>query len=278
MEAVGAAVVGDSTQNKPRDERSRPLERRVVLLGASNVTRGISTVVETACRVWGRPLDLLAAIGHGRSYGMKSTVLMRSLPGINECGLWDALADRPPAATAALVTDIGNDLFYGATPEQIAGWVEQCLDRLAAFDATIVMTRMPVCNLDHVREWQFRLVRGVMFPGCRLSLCELAERALRLDARLTQLARERGCRLVEPDAGWYGFDPIHIKWAHWGGAWSQILLPWVGELEAAAARASLPRWLRLARFAPHRRWILGREQLRPQPCGRLPDGTQISLY
>ncbi|HEX5443564.1 MAG TPA: hypothetical protein VFW87_07035, partial [Pirellulales bacterium] len=138
-------MAGESDQLTSLLDENRLPQRRVVLLGASNVTRGISTVVETACRVWGRPLDLLAAIGHGRSYGMKSTVLVRTLPGILDCGLWPALAERPPAHTAALVTDVGNDLFYGADPPQIAGWIEACVDRLAKLDAAVVMTRMPVC-------------------------------------------------------------------------------------------------------------------------------------
>jgi len=82
--------------------------RRVVLLGASNLTRGISTAVETARLQWGRPLDVMAALGHGRSYGLASRLLCRTLPSIVECGLWPALAARPPAPTAALVTDVGN--------------------------------------------------------------------------------------------------------------------------------------------------------------------------
>jgi len=249
-----------------------------VLLGASNLTRGIATVVETACRVWGRPLDLLAAIGHGRSYGMKSTVLMRTLPGILDCGLWGALAGRPPASTAALVTDIGNDLFYGASPPQIAGWVEVCVDRFAKLGAAVVMTRMPVCNLDHVRDWQYRAVRSVMFPGCKLTLAEITERALELDARLTEIARQQGCRLVEPNACWYGFDLIHIRMRHWGGAWSEILAPWAEGPQASCGKPSLRDWLRLARLAPERRWLFGREQTHSQPCGRLPDGTLVSLF
>src|SRR5262245_61538357 len=79
---------------------------RIVLLGASNLTRGISTAVETAGTLLGRPLEVLAAFGHGRSYGMSNCVLGRSLPGIVECGLWRSLAALPPAPTSALVTDI----------------------------------------------------------------------------------------------------------------------------------------------------------------------------
>ena len=43
------------------------------------------------------PLEIFAADGHGRSYGMASRVLGRELPGILECRLWETLASRPAA-------------------------------------------------------------------------------------------------------------------------------------------------------------------------------------
>ncbi len=104
--------------------------RRVVLLGASNLTRGVSTVIETAAAYWGRPLEVFAALGHGRSYGAASSVMGRELPGIVQCGLWEDLRRQGAAATAALITDVGNDLLYGAPPEVIADWVQQCAERL----------------------------------------------------------------------------------------------------------------------------------------------------
>jgi hypothetical protein len=252
--------------------------RRVVLLGASNLTRGISTVVETASRVWGRPLDVLAALGHGRSYGMASSVLGRTLPGILQCGLWPALQRRPPAPTAALVTDVGNDLFYGAAVEQIAEWVERCLDRLAACDARIIVTRLPICNLPNVRPWQYSIVRRALFPSCRLTLDEVSERACELDERIARLARERKCRLVEPRAEWYGFDPIHLKLRHWSRAWRELLAPWNEARDGARARASLARWLYLRRCAPERVARFGVERYRAQPSGRLVDGASISFF
>lgn len=259
-------------------DAGRPPARRVVLLGASNLTRGISTVVETACGQWGRPLDVLAALGHGRSYGDLSTVLGRTLPGIIECGLWSALAERPPLPTSALITDIGNDLFYGATPNEIAGWVETCLERLAAVAEPIVMTRMPVCNLERVRPWQYAVLRRLLFPSCRLSLAEVSERAWQLDRLLGEAAARRDCRVVEPCAEWYGFDPIHIRWAHWPMAWRQFLDSGIDAPVCTPARASPRRWLYLRRRLPERCWLFGREYRRPQPCGRLADGTRISLY
>jgi hypothetical protein len=252
--------------------------RRVVLLGASNLTRGISTVVETACGHWGRPLDVLAALGHGRSYGTTSTVLGRTLPGIVECGLWTALAERPRAPTAALLTDVGNDLFYGASPEQIADWVDTCLERLAGHTDQIVLTRMPVCNLKRVRPWHYRVLRNLLFPSCRLSFAEVNERAWQLDGRLAEVAARRHCRLIDPRAEWYGFDPIHIKLAHWPGAWHELLGSGAEQPVCSPARASPRRWFYLRRRLPERFWLFGRPYGRRQPCGRLPDGTMISLY
>src|SRR5690606_17242178 len=75
--------------------------RRVVMLGASNLTRGVSTVLATAQAYWGaNPVDALFALGHGRSYGITTNVLGRILSSIRDCGLWKALDDRPSAPTA----------------------------------------------------------------------------------------------------------------------------------------------------------------------------------
>ncbi len=132
----------------PKQSPPTGLTRRVVLLGASNLTKGIGTVLETACRHWGRPLEAVGALGHGRSYGNASRVLGRQLPGILECGLWQVLGRSPGVPTAGLVTDIGNDLLYGQGVARIADWLEQCLDRLAAVHARTVVTLLPVDNLQ----------------------------------------------------------------------------------------------------------------------------------
>jgi hypothetical protein len=253
-------------------------QRRVVLLGASNLTRGIATVIEAACQAWGRPLDVLAALGHGRSYGMRSAVLARALPGILECGLWRALEQRDTAPTAALITDIGNDLFYGASPQMIARWVDECCRRLAAFDARLVMTRLPVCNIGRVQSWQYLAFRTLSYPRCRLSLGELVVLAQELDELLLELAGKHQCRLIEPRVCWYGLDPVHVKMSESRAAWSEIFAGWTDTVYDAAPRAPLARWCYLLTRAPEHRWLFGREQSHTQPNGRLPDGTTISFY
>jgi hypothetical protein len=238
----------------------------------------MATAIETACRAWGRPLDVLAAAGHGRSYGMRSKVLVRDLPGIRECALWQAVAQRPAAPTAALITDVGNDLFYGALPETIAGWIEECCQRLQAAGARLVMTRLPMCNVGRVRPWQYRIFRTLLYPSCGISLDDLTHRAAELDNRLLDVARRFDCRLIEPQACWYGLDPVHVKRFQARSVWRQIMTGWSEALQETAPRARFRRWLYLHSRRPERRWLFGREQCRSQPCGRLSDGTILSFY
>jgi hypothetical protein len=253
--------------------------RRVVLLGASNLTRSIATVVDACHRQWGQPLDCLAALGHGRSYGTRSSVLGRSLPSIQHCELWNVLDARPDVPTAALVTDIGNDLMYEAPVEKIVTWVTSCLDELARHQARIVMTRLPVANIDQVPEWKFRVLRRAMFPRGSLPYATIAARARELDDRLHAIAVERGITQIEQSPAWYGWDPIHLKSSSWPTIWHHILSGW-GEStsEPAGANPHLSRMLYLRTRTPDQRWFFGLEQRGPQPCGRLSEGTVVSFY
>jgi hypothetical protein len=253
--------------------------RRVVLLGASNLTKGIGTVLETAYRVWGRPLEVVSALGHGRSYGRVSSVLGRQLPGILECGLWQVLGRSPGAPTAGLVTDIGNDLLYGESVEHIAGWLEQCLDRLAAVGARTVVTLLPVDNLRTLSRARFAMMRTIFFPQSRVSLETISQRAHALNEHARRLAVDRGFGWVVQRTSWYGFDPIHIKPRQRPLAWQEILAWWSASSELSQpVRSTLARTLYLRSRVPERRRVLGFEQRGLQPSGRLNDGTTVAIY
>lgn len=269
-------MVGSPKTNATRDWPSR----RVVLLGASNLTLGLATVIESAQSAWGYPLDVLAADGHGRSYGMYSLVLCRGLPGIVQCKLWDALVERPPAPTAALVTDIGNDLLYEAPVLKVIGWAERCLDRLEAVESTIVVTGLPLEALAGLPSWRFRLLRRIFFPFNTLPQSVLLRRAEELNQRLIELQASRGFRFIQPPGAWYGFDPIHLRPVRWRRAWQTILEPWSagGAMTTPALCATLWMRARLWSAAPAYRRVLGHDRFRAQPSMRLPDGTTLSFY
>jgi hypothetical protein len=105
---------------------------RVVALGASNLTRGLQTVVAAARDAYGADVEVVAALGHGRSYGADSTFLVRTLPGILHSEIWSALDALPDLSTRAIVSDVGNDILYGYSPPQILSWVEEARSSLPA--------------------------------------------------------------------------------------------------------------------------------------------------
>ncbi len=243
------------------------LGARVVLLGASNLTRGFGTVVSLARARLGSPLEVLAALGHGRSYGTVSRFLGRTLPGIGGCGLWRGLERASAAPTHALLTDLGNDLAFGAPPERILGWVRACLDRMG--DARVVVSGLPLDSLRRLEPWQFYLWATVFFPGHGLRREQILAGAAELEAGLRQLARERALELIESRLEWYGADPIHLAGNRALDAWKAILGPW-GDAEPDPRAVPLP--------APEWRRVCGLARSCPQPGATLRDGTTISVY
>ena len=265
------------SKNKTSPGPTTP-SRRVILLGASNLTRGISTVVETARLSWGTPLDIMSALGHGRSYGKPTRVLGRSLPGIVDCGLWQDLAARPRIDTTALVTDVGNDILFDVPPTTVITWLDRCLERLAPVTQSLVISELPLTNIAQLSTARFRLFRTILFPRSRMTLSEVNRRAEELNQKLLQLASRYQAHVVTPVRAWYGFDPIHIKMRCWPTAWAQIMNPWSQPTLVHPARGSFFRWLFLRCLIPHQRRLFGFVQRKQQPAATLPDGSQISLY
>ena len=254
---------------------------RIVLLGASNLTRGISTVVGMAAELVGAPSEFLIAMGHGRSYGQRSTLLGRSLPGIAECGLWAALRQRSGGSgpTFALITDIGNDVIYGVPVETILRWVTECVDRLRETGAGIVVTLPPMESLETLTPWRFGLARSLFFPGRGMSLTTAMDRLRALYEGLQPLGGRDGVTLVEPEGRWYGLDPIHPRRRFLVRAWQQAIGPWgAGGATPRKPDPSAVRWLRLRTATPQKWWLAGRRMGRSQPCSRLPDGTGLWFF
>ena len=196
---------------------------RVVAVGASNLTRGFHAIVATARSVWGPDVEVLAALGHGRSYGGPSTFLVRGLPGILQSGLWRELESHPPAPTRALVTDVGNDIMYGYPPAQILEWVDECVGAAAAVHAGCRHHRPAHAAVAGLPPGRFLLFRSVFFPRCRLTLDDDAAHRRRGGQRAPGDCRDRGAAFLRLKPEWYGLDPIHIRPRMWNAAWQEIL-------------------------------------------------------
>lgn len=250
-----------------------------MLLGASNLTLAFPLVVGELQSRLRAPIEIVAALGHGRSYGTSSSVFFRELPGIDVCGLWPAL-DRPDRPeTFALLTDLGNDIAYGREVEEITAWIERCLARLAAVGASTTLVRMPIGVVEEIGELRFKVAKGIIFPGRKIDLETVRTRVRALDQKVLAIARERSLTVVEQPASWYGFDPIHILRSRREQAWRTIVSALVpGGAPVPPTRPSRADRQVLRRARPQWRRFFGREERRSQPSAELLDGTTISLY
>lgn len=252
----------------------------VILIGASNLARAFPLVVNGLRAGLRESLDVLAAFGHGRSYGTRSQMLGRTLPGIVECGLWAALRKRdsdslPPLAA---VIDIGNDLVYGITVPQLIAWVDTCLERLAERHSEIALTSLPLKSIERLPPWKFELLRRVFFPAHRIAWPVLYERVCRFQDGMRRLAKAYDIRLIEPPAAWYGFDPIHMLRRRQPEAWRELFSRWPAwERSAPIAYPSPIESLRLRALRPAERSLLGYRQTAPQPVLQ-QDRFTLSMY
>jgi len=253
----------------------------VVVLGASNVSRGLARLAAVARARQPGPVDLFVAAGHGRSYGANSRVLMRRLPSILWSGLWRAL-DREGTGDGrpvqALVTDIGNDLLYGFSVEQVAEWVRESLARFAARGATIAVTRLPLASVDRVGPLQYRVLRTLYVPGCPLSLDALKDAVTRLDAEVVAAAAEHGAAVLDQPGEWYGLDAMHVRRGCLDRLWHRTCDAWGCGPALGDERAGLVEWARLGSRAAEVRSLAHVPRYTPQPACRGRDRLRVWLY
>lgn len=200
-----------------------PIANRVIVHGASNVTIGLPTVVRLIHSGFDGPVQIDIADGHGRSYGIGTSVLLRGLPG-------HTMRPIPPAApankTSAILTDIGNDLVYSIPVTQIAEWVWARAEQLVELGAELVLTELPLESIATLSKTRFAFFRTLFFPGSTVEFSELREAAQQLNESVREIASALNAKLVVPQAAWYGFDPIHIRRSARRDAWTHIMNTW----------------------------------------------------
>jgi hypothetical protein len=248
---------------------------RFIALGASNLTRGFGTIVSIARAAWGPEVQILAAHGRGRSYGVHSRLLFRTLPGILESGLWQKLESLPPIPTRALVADVGNDILYGYSSTQILDWVEEVIRRLQSVTRDITITDLPTFNIRQLSNAKFLAVRSILYTGCRLAIAQVIERIEKVSAGLAEISAARSIRFIRMNPEWYGMDPVHIQFSSYRIAWPEILGLSPG---VSGGSLGLTELLKVHSLAPERRWLFGVEQFTPQPGLSLPSGGRVWLY
>lgn len=255
-----------------------PTPSRLVCVGASNLARMALPLLAAARARSGGPVEAHMALGRGRSFGVRSSLLGRGLDGIRHSALWPLLPTLPACPTTAVLLDVGNDLLYGLAPPTILGWVDELLQRLGAAAEERHVVGLPLAAIDRLRPWQFRLVRSVLFPPSRLTFADARTMSQELHDGLRTLAARHGATFHELPLAWYGFDPVHVR----RRCWRDATHAWLGVPQAAVEPsppvAGTLTQLRFLFAAPHARTWFGRPQHGRQPARRWSDGSSLSLW
>ena len=251
--------------------------RGVVVLGASNVSRGLARLAATVRSRAGTPLELFVAAGHGRGYAVSSRVGLRRLPSILGSGLWRALDREGIAKPYALLTDVGNELLYGLGITAVARGVREAAARLADRGATLAVTGLPLASIERVGRVRYRLLRTLYVPGCLLSLTEIHDASRWLDDELRVIAADTGATFLEQPADWYGLDAIHVKRSRLDDLWASVGDAWKLPPAGGRARASLTDWATLGSRAAEVRSLARIPRLTRQPVVER-GGMRVSMY
>lgn len=239
---------------------------RFVVLGASNVSRGLARLAAMVRARAAGPAGLFVAAGHGRGYAVTSRVGLRRLPSILASGLWRALDRERVAAPGAVVMDVGNELLYGLGVAAVAAAVRTAVGRLADRGGRIAILGLPLAGIARVGPLRYRLMRTVYVPGCPLALGAIREGAMWLDEELRAIAAEAGGTFIEQPGAWYGFDALHVVRPRLDDLWRQVGDAWGLPQAASRPRGTFADWAMLGIRAAEVRSIARRTLLTPQPA------------
>jgi hypothetical protein len=257
-------------------EKSR---KRIVLLGASNLSLMFPTVIETVRAMTNAPLEIHVAKGFGRSYGRESQFFGKKFLGILQSGIWESIDREQRAPTFAIVADVGNDLAYESPVQTVLRWINETLDRLESLGSRVALNNVPIASIRTVGPLRYRAFRELFFPNCKLPRAKMLRRAEELSEALQLLGDKRKTPVFTGESAWYGLDPIHPRRAAAGEIWGRML----GELLTPGTVAPIVRpksatALALRRLQPLAWAHFGLARHAHQPAARLNDGTTIALY
>ncbi len=262
-----------------------PHRSRVILLGASNLSSAISTIIRIIQFQLPAPIDFHLAAGFGRSYGQTSTVLTRTLPGILQSELWPTitkLSTQKPLPTYALITDIGNDLGYSVPLPTLKSWIEKTIQNLQALSAKTIITSLPLHSINRLSETHYKIARNILFASNTTTLTQMQSQMAEINTTIQTLSEIYQLPLIKTQLHQYGLDPIHIKKKHWQSHWQKALQNWQPEIAHPPQPPKLKNNPTLFAYLwtrwPKHRTILNTPHHRAQPSGKLKDHSTFSVY
>ena len=208
------------------DKTSPPSEAPVllILLGASNLARGCFALGRhiQAC-LHPRPVEVMIATGPGRGYCVPGGLLTAVYPPIQSSRIFEAAREKSASGyrVIALVTDIGNDIMYGVSPETLIETVRRVFTRLHSMNAEIFFTTLPEKFEKGFSPAWFYILRTLLVPGSRVPYEKAIAGIIEVNRFLKESA-QGSCHGIPGLDRYLGFDEIHYGWFSAHKAWTHV--------------------------------------------------------
>lgn len=196
----------------------------LILLGASNLARGYSALVDFIRRQLApRPVEVLAAFGPGRGYCSWGGIFHVTYPPIDSSILFKKAEKRAQTAHSVhvLMTDIGNDILYGVDAGRIIQTIEGIQGRLLNMNARVYTTTLPAYFEQEISPAVYYGIRTLLFPSSRVSPEQVTEAVIRINDFLRTPHDKRISNLPALDS-FLSWDHIHYSLLQGHEAWTRV--------------------------------------------------------
>ena len=195
-----------------------------IFLGASNLARSFDGLKSCIKRcILPRTASFIHAMGPGRGYVSRGGILNATYSPILDSGIFEAIQRKriKNQQIVTLITDIGNDVMYDASPEKIIGGLEYLYNLLDEFEANIFITSISVDLENDVSELYFRILRKLYFPKSPVTYSQASNNIKAINQFILQSSNQR-ISVINDMKSFYGIDKIHYSILKSRMAWSHI--------------------------------------------------------
>ncbi len=195
----------------------------VLLLGASNLARAHRALSRCLRRnLHPRPVRLLSALGPGRGYAARGGFWRLQFPPIQTSPV---LAEACRAARrgeqgVAFFTDIGNDLLYNVTGEQLVQVLANMFEPLRRAGAEILVTPIHPVLTTILTPRRYRWLRAWLYSKSRVPFEQLIEGIEAVNRFLEQEEAAGRLRRVRGMEAFLGWDHVHYGFFRASRAWT----------------------------------------------------------
>jgi len=195
-----------------------------IFLGASNLARSLYGLKRCITRcVFPRPVSFLHAMGPGRGYISQGGIFNAIYPPILYCDILKAAYNKRKKnqQVIVLITDIGNDIMYGVSSEEIIEGLNLLFNRLNELEAKVFITSIPIDLKKDVSAFYFRILRCIFFPKSYVEQNQASEAIQTINDFIFQ-AFDKNITVINEMKKYCGIDKIHYSLFKSRAAWSHI--------------------------------------------------------